>query len=48
VYIVFNEWSTVTSEALEASDVLAVLRLRPILYKMGLMFLGVDAVGVND
>jgi len=47
VSIVFNEFSIVTAEAQEASDVLTVLRLRPIHYCTSLMLLGVDAVQVN-
>jgi hypothetical protein len=41
---VFNEYSVVACETLEASDVLTIFRLRPIQYHMWLMFLGVDAV----
>jgi hypothetical protein len=44
---VFNEFSIVTSEAQEASDLLTVVRLRPIHYCTSLTLLGVDAVLVN-
>ena len=44
---VFNNFSIVTSETQEASDVLTIVRLRPIDYRMCLMFLGVDAVLLN-
>jgi len=47
VSVVFNEFSIGTGEAQEASDVLTVLRLRPINYRMSLMLLGMDAVLVN-
>jgi len=47
VSVVFNEFSIVTGEAQEASDVLTVLRLRPIHHGTSLMLLGVDAVRVN-
>ena len=45
--VVFNEFSIVTGEAQEASEVLTVLRLRPIHYRTSLMLLGMDAILVN-
>ena len=47
VSIVFNEFSIRTGQAQEASDVLTILRLRPINHRMSLMLLGMDAVLVN-
>jgi len=47
VSVVFNEFSIVTGETQEASDVLTILRLRPICYRTCLVFLSVDAVPVN-
>jgi len=47
VSVVLNEFSIVTSESQEASDVLTVFRLRPIHYHTSLMFLGVDVVLIN-
>jgi hypothetical protein len=44
---VLNEVSIITGQAQEVSDVLTVLRLRPIHYHTTLMLLGVDAVIVN-
>lgn len=42
--VVFNEFSTVTGELQEASDIITVFRLGPIHDHKGLMFLGVDDV----
>ena len=47
VNIVFNTLSMVTSDAQEASDVLNVVRLRPMEHHTGLIFLSVEAVLVK-
>jgi len=45
--MVFDESSSVTGEAQEASDVLTVLGLRPIHSRTSLLLLGLDSVLVN-
>jgi len=47
VSLEFNGLSIVTGEAQEDSDILTVLRLRPIHYRTSRILLGVDAVLVN-
>ena len=47
VSVVFNEFSIVTGEAQEASDVFTIFRLGPIHDRTGFMFLSVDAVLVD-
>jgi hypothetical protein len=47
VSILANEFSVVAAESQEASDVLTILRLRPIKYRTWLLFLGVDAAIVK-
>jgi hypothetical protein len=47
VNVVFNEFSIVTGEALEASEVFIVFRLWPFHDNRGCMILGVDAVLVD-